>query len=213
VTGTPRGTPAWLLVLLAVFLLAIAAIVGASLVRPEVPVFEPGGLATRERPVALAGPDTVTLDARAGEGWVGIDLVTRESGDVRSMPSTWDIAAQRHRLIVNGGEGFLGDAAVVAVEEPADAVRRAPEGGYAGTRVTPGGDSVHSVLDGWYAYHFLSHLLEPAERTYVVRTTRGPYAKVRVLGYYCPGVEPGCVTLEITVQGDGSRDLAPASGR
>ncbi|HSM34926.1 MAG TPA: HmuY family protein [Longimicrobiales bacterium] len=211
-TGTPRGTPAWLVALLAVFLLAIAAIVGASLVRPEVPVFEPGGLAPRAPPSALAGPDTVTLDARAGEGWVGIDLATRESGDVRSMPATWDIAAQRHRLIVNGGEGFLGDAGVVAVESPIEAVRRAPEGGYAGSRVTPGGDSVQSALDEWYAYHFLSHLLEPAERTYVVRTARGPYAKVRVLGYYCPGVEPGCVTLEFTLQGDGSRALAPASG-
>ena len=204
----PRGSrPAWLLAVLAVFLLAIAAIVGASLIRPDVPVFAATAPGVRDVPAGLAGPDTVTLDARAGEGWVGIDLATLAVGDVRGMPAAWDIAAQRHRLIVNGGEGFLGGAGAVAAAGPYESVEVAPEAGYLQSRVTPNGDSIHAVFDDWYSYHFLSHLLEPVDRAYVVRTARGAYAKVRVLGYYCPGVEPGCVTLEFRYQGDGSRRL------
>lgn len=205
--GTPAARPAWLIAVLAVFLLAIAAIVGASLIRPEVPVFAAAPPGVRDVPVRLAGPDTVTLDARAGAGWVGIDLATLAVGDVRGMPATWDVAAQRHRLIVNGGPGFLGGAGVLAVDAPYEAVEMAPEGAYEASRVTPNGDSIHAALGDWYSYHFLSHLLEPTGRTYVVRTARGAYAKLRVLGYYCPGVEPGCVTLEVHFQGDGSRRL------
>ena len=203
----PASRPTWLLAVLGAFLLAIAAIVGASLIRPDVPVFAATAPVVRDVPAGLAGPDTVTLDARAGEGWVGIDLATLAVGDVRGMPAAWDIAAQRHRLIVNGGEGFLGGAGAVAAAGPYESVEVAPEAGYVPSRVTPNGDSIHAVLDDWYSYHFLSHLLEPADRAYVIRTARGAYAKVRVLGYYCPGVEPGCVTLEFRFQGDGSRRL------
>jgi hypothetical protein len=206
------GRPAWLFAVLGAFLAATAGIVGASLIRPEVPVFEPGARRERPAPDGLAGPDTVTLDARSGEGWVGIDLATRAVGDVRGMPASWDLAAQRHRLIVNGGEGFLGEAGALATSAAFGTLARAPASGYAPSRVTPGGDSVHAVLEDWYSYHFLSHLLEPAKGSYVVRTSRGEYAKVRVLVYYCPGVEPGCVTLEFTIQGDGSRRLGRDSG-
>lgn len=204
---TLGSRPAWLLAVLGAFLLAIAAIVGASLIRPDVPVFAVTDPGVRDVPAGLVGPDTVTLDARAGEGWVGIDLATLAVGDVRGMPAAWDIAAQRHRLIVNGGEGFLGGAGAVVADGPYAALEVAPEAGYVPSRVTPNGDSIHAVLDDWYSYHFLSHLLEPANRAYVVRTARGAYAKLRVLGYYCPGVEPGCVTLEFRFQGDGSRRL------
>lgn len=186
-----ESRPLWLLVLLATFLFGIGAIVVMSLIRPDVETFAPRADLGRETPAGPTGPDTVTLDARAGEGWMGLDIETLATGDVRGMPADWDIAAQRHRLIVNGGEGFLGDAALTGAGTDADAQ----------TAVTPSGDSVHSALDDWYAYNFISHLLQPTDRTWVLRTTTGRTARLRVLGYYCPGVRPGCVTLEVSLEG------------
>jgi hypothetical protein len=37
-----------------------------------------------------------------------------------------------------------------------------------------------------------------------VRTTDGRYAKLEILGYYCPGGQPGCLTFRYVFQGDGS---------
>lgn len=199
--------PWWLIVLACAFLVFTAALVAASLVRPDVATFAPSAPAEREAPAGLAGPDTVTLDARSGEGWVGLDLARRRSAPVEEMPADWDIAAQRHRLVINGGEGFTASAAVAPAAEPFEALAAAPEGVGGTSRVTPGADTVNATLAEWYSYSFVSHLLEPRPIAWVVRTTDGRWAKVRVLGYYCPGAEPGCVTLEYVYQGDGSRRL------
>ncbi len=43
---------------------------------------------------------------------------------------------------------------------------------------------------------------------YAIRTADGRYAKVEIVGYYCPGAEPGCLTLRYVYQGDGSRRLS-----
>jgi HmuY protein len=56
-------------------------------------------------------------------------------------------------------------------------------------------------------------LLEPDPVTFVLRTADGRYAKLRVLSYYCPGPEPGCLTIEYSFQGNGSRRLEAASSR
>lgn len=205
-TRSPR-TPWWLIGLAAAFLVFIAALLASSLLRPEVAVFAP--LAPRERPPpdGLAGPDTVTLDARAGEGWVGLDLARRRVGPTETMPRAWDIAAQRHRLAINGGEGFLGGGGVRASAEPFESLAEAPAHVEGPSRVTPSADTVNTALQDWYSYSFLTHLLEPRPTTWIVRTASGRYAKVRILGYYCPGAEPGCVTLEWVYQGDGGRRL------
>ena len=200
------STPGWLLAVGGLFVATIAAIVVGSLRRPDPPVFALSDLPPQTRPARLFGPDTVTLDARSADRWTLFDLAT---GQVGSAGDAWDIGVKRHRLAVNGGDGFIGRAGVMRLEIPFDEVREAPTDGYTPSRVTPGGDTVNAVLDEWYSYDFFSHLLEPAPVTFVLRTADGRYAKLRVLGYYCPGPEPGCLTIEYAYQGDGSRRLEP----
>jgi hypothetical protein len=199
--------PWWLVAVAAAFLAFIVALLLSSLLRPEVATFRPTVPAERAPPTGLAGPDTVTLDARAGEGWIGLDLGRRRAGPVAEMAESWDLAAQRHRLAINGGEGFLGAAGVLASGESFQTLAEAPRDIGGASRVTPGADTVNATLRDWYSYSFLSHLLEPKPVTYVIRTAEGRYAKLRILGYYCPGAEPGCVTMEYVYQGDGSRRL------
>lgn len=152
-------------------------------------------------------PDTITLDARRRDVWTLFDL---ETGRVVTGGDAWDIGVKRHRLALNGGDGFSGSAGAVRLEVPFEEVREAPATGYTQSRVTPGGDTVHAVLDEWYTYDFFSHLLEPDAITFALRTADGRYAKMRVLAYYCPGPEPGCMTIEYAYQDDGSRRLASA---
>jgi len=198
----------WVVFAGAVFVLFVAAVVLSSVSRRR-PVGRPASILT-------PGPEsdgildrTLTLDGRAADTWLRVDLST--GGEVTSADATtWDVAVKRHLLIVNGGPGFRGDAGVIGFRGISfDAVVEAPDRGYAGSEVSRGGDTVTAALEEWYDYSFLSHLLTPAEVVYVIRTADGRYAKLEVLDYYCPGAEPGCLTLRYTYQGDGTRRLAP----
>lgn len=184
----------------------MAVFVIASVTRPIPPGFAPTALEPRGRPESLAGPDTVTLDARRDDRWVRFDLGTRT---VATPGQPWDVAFKRHRLIVNGGMGLDGAGGVVRLDQPFDSVALAPADGYTPSRVSPGGDTVNAVLDGWYRYGYLSHLLTPRPVTFVIRTHDGRFAKLAILDYYCPGAEPGCVTLVYTYQGGGGTNRSP----
>ncbi len=192
------------------FVAAIATIVVGSLRRPDPLVFNLADLEARARPEEFFGPDTVTLDARSRSHWTLFDF---SIGRVGATGGAWDIGVRRHRLAVNGGDGFSGNAGVVRLELPFDEVREAPADGYTQSRVSPGGDTINVVLDEWYSYDFFSHLLKPDPITFVLRTADGRYAKLRVLSYYCPGPVPGCFTIEYAYQGDGSRRLEAVSTR
>ncbi len=63
------------------------------------------------------------------------------------------------------------------------------------------------MLENWYEYSWLSHILTPADRTFALRTADGKYAILRFLSYYCPGGRPGCVTFEYVYRGDGGRQF------
>ncbi|MFW6084727.1 MAG: HmuY family protein [Gemmatimonadota bacterium] len=205
--GSGGRTPTWLWLAGGLFVAVIGLVVASSVSRPETPVFRPSSLEAREREVkpGLFGPDTVTLDARRDDRWTRFDLAR---GTVAGPGEPWDLAVKRYRLAVNGGDGFAGEGGARRLDAPFDAVREAPAAGYEPSRVSGGGDTVNSVLDGWYGYSLFSHLLEPEPATFVVRTHDGKYAKVGILGYYCPGPEAGCLTFEYVYQGDGSRRLA-----
>jgi hypothetical protein len=47
-------------------------------------------------------------------------------------------------------------------------------------------------------------VLTPKPHVWAVRTADGRYAKLEMLGYYCPGAQPGCPTFRYVYQGDGS---------
>jgi hypothetical protein len=68
-------------------------------------------------------------------------------------------------------------------------------------------DSTNPALERWYDYSWTSHVLEPKPVVYAVRTADGRFAKLQILGYYCPGARPGCLTLRYVYQGDGGVDV------
>lgn len=203
--GRSARTPPWLLIAGLGFLTAIGLVVAASVSQPEAPVFRLSDLAAREVPTGFSARDTVTIDARDGDRWTRFDFAR---GVTAGHGERWDLAVKRYRLVVNGGEGFVGSAGVRRMDGTFEEVVEAPTDGYEASRVTGGGDTVNAALDGWYAYSLFSHLLEPEPATFVVRTHDGKYAKFAILGYYCPGPEPGCLTIEYAYQGDGTRRLA-----
>lgn len=199
---SPRLLP---LSVLAVLAVAAVVLVAGSLRRPEVPTFPPTPPEPREIGDTLVGPVVYTVDASAPERWVFFDF---SRGSVVPDPvAGWDLAFNRFNVIVNGGSAFAGDGGVLDLGPgTADPVAELPAVGYRATEA--GRDSVHPVLEEWYAYSFTSHLLTPRDRSYGIRTADGRYARLRFLSYYCPGARPGCVTFEYLYQGSGARSLA-----
>lgn len=197
--------PAWLVVAGGTFLLGVGYLVASSLARPSPPTAVPTGDPPRAAGDSLVEDRVVTLDVRSREGWRRFDF-SRGAVVPGATGLEWDLAARRYRIIVNGGEQFAGRAGVLDLGDvPFDSVRRVPAEGYRGSTRTAEGDPEHPVLAEWYSYDFFSHMLLSRDRVYGVRTADGRYAKLKVVSYYCPGPEPGCLTLRYSYQGDGSR--------
>jgi hypothetical protein len=197
--------PIWLLFAGALFVLAVVVLVIGSVSREPPAGYPVSDLVAQPEATGLIRERTITLDARDPERWARLDLSRAALVDDASQ---WDLAARRFRLIVNGGPGFAGAAGVISVEGDYDTIDVAPATGYQVSAISVGGDTVNSVLARWYDYGFFSHLLSPKDVAYVLRTADGKYAKFRILGYYCPGAEPGCLTIKYTYQGDGGRRFA-----
>jgi hypothetical protein len=183
----------------------VAVILVALSLRREPP---PGYPVSQLRPVEvgqrLHGPDTVTVDASAG--WVHFAFSTASTVQPHG-PLDWDIAFRRFHVMLNGGPGFAGRAAVADLGTvELDAVAVAPATGWVDRAAR---DSTNEAIARWYNYSFTSHLLTPKPRAYAIRTADGRYAALRFLSYYCQGGRPGCVTFEYVYQGDGTRRLAP----
>ncbi|WP_419161948.1 HmuY family protein [Candidatus Palauibacter sp.] len=186
------------------FALVIGAVVAGSLSRPDPLSFVPTPVAPRP-PVDHFVLDTVTVDARDGSGWVYFDF---DKGSAVEGPlAGWDLAVNRYHIVVNGGTGYPGAGGAIATTASWAAVTEAPAAGYETTEGALNDGPATPGLERWYTYGFFSHLLEPKDETYVIRTAEGRYAKLRILSYYCPQATPGCVTLVYGYQGDGTRRL------
>ena len=184
---------------------AAATLVGLSLRRQPTGTYALTPTVPEEVGTGRVGPRRLTVDASAEARWVFFDFsrgaVVEEPG-----PLEWDIAFRRFNVAVNGGAGFAGDGAVADLGPvPFDSVVVAPPTGWIASDARR--DSANPAIARWYDYGFTSHLLTPRARTYAVRTADGRFAKLRFLSYYCPGAQPGCVSLEYVYQGDGSTDV------
>jgi len=169
--------------------------VAFSLTRPEPETFLPSPILRGDQIVQTPGPQQRTVDASDAVVW---RLFSFDRGSVVDNPGPldWDVGFRRFQVIVNGGPGLPGDVGVQILGEGRDAFEEVvdlPTDGYLGPALP--GDSVAPPLERWYDYSFLSHLLTPKPRVYVVRTVSGGYAKMEFLGYYCPGPIPGCITF------------------
>ena len=205
----------------ALFVAFVLALVATSLSRPEVQSYAPSLSQLTEVGSSSAGPTLYTVDATSLDSWVYFDFSRGSAFDVMDRRSMdWDIAFRRHRMLTNsgatnpavggegGGEGGgRGGGGVLDLGDVSlDSAFRVPAHGYVVDEGRAGGESLRNrVLEEWYDYSWTSHLLTPADRTYVIRTADGRYAALRFISYYCPGAVPGCVTFRYRYLGDGSR--------
>ena len=200
--------PWWLSLLGALFLAALVYLVFSSLTRPTPPTYGLSAADPEPAGETLVRDRRVTLDARDPDRWVRFDFSRGMA--VPDSVREWDLAIRRFRMIVNGGDGFPGEAGARALEGAAfDSVVQVPAEGYRPTLGGEGSDPEHPVLDDWYRYDFFSHLLMSRGTPFAIRTADGRYALMEVLSYYCPGPEPGCLTFRYHYQGNGTRRMAP----
>jgi hypothetical protein len=193
------------LVAVAIVVVVAGTLVALTLRQPDVPTFTPTPPVPRDAGRTLVGPIVYTVDARSGEHWRRFSF--RVGAVVEDASAEWDLAFRRYQIIANGGPGFSGRAGIRDLGPVAfDAVPTVPTDGY--QENAPGPDPRNPAIVGWYRYGFFSHVLDPKPHVWAVRTTDGRYAKLAILGYYCPGSQPGCVTFRYVFQGDGSASVA-----
>jgi hypothetical protein len=181
--------------------LAMAAILVALTLRPAaVPTYAPTPPVPREGTRGLVGPVLYTVDATAPETWRRFSF--RLGSVVEDASRDWDLAFRRYAIVAAPGAGILDLG-----ETRLDDVRAVPATGYLANEGAA--EPRNPAIAGWYRYGFFSHVLSPRPRVWAVRTADGHYAKLEIVGYYCPGPEPGCLTFRYVYQGDGSTAVAP----
>jgi hypothetical protein len=169
--------------LIAGLLVLAALLVAHSLTRPEPPSFPP----TEAAIVVDAATHTrrLTVDASDPAAWRFVSLRQGRLLD-EPRPLEWDLALRRFHIGTNGGPGFAGAGAagILDPSEQPSALRQTSA------------DTTESGFGKWYDYGFTSHLLTPKPLTYSVLAADGSRHRLRILSYYCPGAQPGCITIE-----------------
>ena len=192
-------------VLVGIIVVLAVVLVTMSFGRPVVEAPVPTPPDPSEAGETLVGPIDYTVDATSTGEWRFFDF-SRGSVVVDPGPGDWDLAFRRFHIIANGGPGFSGEGGIIRLEETDfDTVAELPDAPYVETALRR--DSVNAAIERWYSYGWTSHLLTPHPAVYAVRTADGRYAKVQLLGYYCPGAQPGCLTFRYVYQGAGGRSV------
>lgn len=172
--------PIPLVVVASLFTVAMVWLVGASLMPRAVPTFSPD----TAHGTAGSGVDTVTIDARDPQRWRFFSFTRGPL--VLPDSAGWDLAVRRFRVMPSGDVTRIDTVTF-------DQLRDIPPTGYQPTVFSR--DTVNPAIERWYRYDWLSHLLRPKPEVYVIRTRTGQAVKLAFLSYYCPGPEPGCVTV------------------
>src|SRR2546421_6032697 len=193
----------WLVPALAIAAIVVATVtlVTLTLRQPSVPTSAPTPPTPREAGAALVGPILYPVAATAPDAG---QASSSRRGSV--IVGQGDLAFRRYSIVAGLGAGIrdLGETRF-------DDVRAVPADGYLANegRAEPRNLAIAS----WYHYGFFSHVLSPKPHVWAVRTAEGRYAKLEIVGYYCPGAQPGCLTFRYVYQGDGSTRVETPPGR
>jgi len=133
------------------------------------------------------GGHYVVLDSMSPERWAAIDLDA--PAEVPFECDGWDLAFQRFHIRARGGASGDGGVSISFTDAGYGQVTRAPGGPWLVD--LPDSDDENMDLDTvldkaavWYEYEPRFHSLTPRALTYVVRTDRGGYVKLKFDGYY-----------------------------
>ena len=171
-----------------------------TLRQPDVATYPPTAATPGDVGGRLVGPVLYTVDATEADRWRYFSF--RLGAVVADEGQGWDLAFRRYAIITG-----LGGGALDLGERRFDDVRTVPADGYIATEHA--GDPRNPAIAAWYRYGFFSHVLSPKGHVWAVRTADGHYAKLEMVGYYCPGSRPGCPTFRYVYQGDGTPRVAP----
>jgi hypothetical protein len=185
-----RLVPALSVTVLAIVVVVLVALTVRS---PSVPTYPPTPAAPRDAGATLVGPVLYTVDASAPDAWRAFSF--QLGSVVGDVPG--DLEFRRYSIVAGPGAGVrdLG-------ETPFDDVRMVPNDGYVFNEGR--GEPRNAAIAAWYRYGFFTHVLTPKPHVWAVRTAGARYAKLQIVGYYCPGPQPGCLTFRYVYQGDGS---------
>lgn len=132
--------------------------------------------------------DAIVIDASSSTDWVYLDI---EDGIVSpTTPETdvgWDLAFRRAEIRTNSGtsgNGF-GGARLDESGLDFDAITESTTLGFAvdelrESRAGAEPSSANPALAGWFDYDPSTHSVTPGDRSYLVRTADGGYAKLRI---------------------------------
>ncbi|HVW24519.1 MAG TPA: HmuY family protein [Polyangiaceae bacterium] len=159
--------------------------------------------------VTVIGTDTDTktlyVDGTAGgppnapmNPWIFVSLATASKvsvTDTTSLASTdWDLAIKRPVIYTNSGDGGPGQGGAVLISKEFDsvAVADARTATFAtesffdadcNARTDPTGAAL-TTFSSWYSYDESTHVLSPADGTWLVRGATGKLYKLKIDTYY-----------------------------
>ena len=198
------------LVAVAGIIAGAAVLVGLTLRQPMVPTYAPTPLAPHDAGASRVGPVLYTVDATAPDLWRPFSFKLGSVLDDTAAATTGgvargDLVFRRYSIVAGLGAGIrdLGETRF-------DDVQNVPTDGYVGNEGQA--DPRNPAIASWYRYGFFTHILSPKPHVWAVRTADERYAKLEIVGYYCPGARPGCLTFRYVYQGDGSTHVESRQG-
>lgn len=148
---------------------------------------------------------TSHIDASNREEWVYLDLDDRiyPSADAQKQ-GVWDLSFQRVKVRVNGGVSGKGPVQGLFLEasQPFDSLNTAPAGPYstdAKSQIDPSEDIFQNdgkVFGLWYDYATQGHVVTPKDRSYVIKTDKNQYFKLKITDYYNAAKTSGHYTIQ-----------------
>ncbi|HJK98586.1 MAG TPA: HmuY family protein [Polyangiaceae bacterium LLY-WYZ-14_1] len=134
--------------------------------------------------------DAVAVDASDRETWVYLSVADQAVVEVADPEESmdWDVAFRRTEVRTNSGTSGpgIGGAREDDSELPFGAIASSTTFGFVAdevfTSARPGAQptSVNTALGGWFDYNPMGRVVTPGDRTYLLRTASGDYAKLRV---------------------------------
>jgi len=151
-----------------------------------------------------AGYWVTTIDATSSDRFVYYSLTSRDTvslTDQQAESSTeWSIGFERSAIILNGGVSGMGGVAGVDLAAIGNADSTDFTGFSDPSIITDNdwvSDSYDLVVDDWYSYNPISHMLDLTQYVYIMKDAAGNYVKFQVIGMEGNGMPPNMGTVSI----------------